>query len=227
MSNLAIIPARGGSKRIPGKNIKDFLGKPIISYSIEAAHNSKLFDEIMVSTDNSQIAEIAKNLGAKVPFLRSAETSDEYATFADVIEEVKKEYLKINRRFDYICCILPTAPLITVRNIEFGFRFLKKTNADSVKPVIRYSYPIQRAFKLHDDKVVMFHPELHPARSQDLEPTFHDAGQLYWMKFESGLIKKNKFGFEISEMEGQDIDTLEDWKLAEFKYIFNNRKSDI
>ena len=222
MLNLAIIPARGGSKRIPRKNIKDFLGKPIIAYSIQAALKSELFDEVMVSTDDEEIAEIAKKHGAKVPFMRSDKTADDHATLADVLDEVKNEYLKQNKTFDNICCILPTAPLITLENFKKGYDLLLMKNADSVRPIVRFSYPIQRAVKAQDGKLSMFYPEYLKTRSQDLEPAFHDAGQFYWMRFEAGLGDDNKIGFEIPETMAQDIDTTADWKIAElkFKYLF-------
>jgi pseudaminic acid cytidylyltransferase len=218
-NNLCIIPARGGSKRIPRKNIKDFLGKPIIAYSIEAAQKSELFDEIMVSTDEPEISDIAKQYSANVPFLRSPENADDFATLADVIDEVKKQYLKLNKKFDNICCILPTAPLITVENIQKAYYILNNKDADSVRPVVRFSYPIQRAVKLDDNgKANMFYPEHQNTRSQDLEPAYHDAGQFYWMKFEAGLKGIHKFGFEIDDVFVQDIDNLKDWEIAEIKY---------
>lgn len=217
--NLCIIPARGGSKRIPRKNIKDFLGKPIIAYSIEVAIKSKLFDEIIVSTDDEEIAEIAIKYGAKVPFLRSKENADDFATLADVVDEVKEKYNRLKVNFEFICCILPTAPLITIDNLIKTYTLLKQENYDSVRPVVSFSYPIQRAFKLLDNnKVEMFYPEYLTTRSQDLEPAFHDAGQFYWMQSEKGLRGKYKGGFEISELETQDIDNIQDWKLAEIKY---------
>lgn len=218
MSNLAIIPARGGSKRIPRKNIKDFFGKPIIAYSIQAAIDSGLFDEIIVSTDDMEIAQIAKQFGASVPFMRSSQAADDHATLADVIDEVKDSYLKLNKEFKYICCILPTAPLITKENIEKGYSVLTKKDADSVRPVVCFSYPIQRAVKMNNGKVEMFYSEYKNTRSQDLEPAYHDAGQFYWMRFDSGLRGSNKYGFEIPESQVQDIDTEEDWNIAEIKY---------
>ena len=220
MRNLAIIPARGGSKRIPRKNIREFLGKPIIAYSIEIANKSNLFEEVMVSTDYKEIAVIAQNYGAKVPFMRSKNTSNDFATLADVIDEVKDAYLKIGRDFKNICCILPTAPLITEEILIKGFDLLIKKNADSVRPVVRFSYPIQRALKIKDGKTEMFYPQFKTTRSQDLEPAYHDAGQFYWMTYETSLRGLNKFGFEISEMEAQDIDSVQDWVLAEIKYKY-------
>ncbi len=224
MDNLCIIPARGGSKRIPLKNIKDFLGKPIVAYSIEAAQKSNLFDEIMVSTDDPEIADIAKKHGAKVPFMRSPENANDFATLADVIDEVKNEYLALNKKFDNICCILPTAPLITVVNLKTGYELLISKKADSVRPVVRFSYPIQRAVKLDDnEKVSMFYPEYQNTRSQDLEPAYHDTGQFYWMNYTAGLRGTNKYGFEISEIYVQDIDSAEDWEMAELKYKLQNK----
>ena len=226
MNNLCIIPARGGSKRIPHKNIKDFLGKPIIAYSIEAALSSGLFKEVMVSTDDEEIAEIAKKYGANVPFMRSNESANDFATLADVVDEVKKKYLETEKKFDNISCILPTAPLLTVDNLRKGYEILTSINVDSVRPVVRFNYPIQRAVKLRDNgKVSMFYPEYQNTRSQDLEPAYHDAGQFYWMKYDAGLRGTNKYGFEISETTVQDIDTENDWKIAEmkYKYIFLNK----
>lgn len=225
MKNLAIIPARGGSKRIPRKNIKDFLGKPIIAYSIEAALNSKLFEEVMVSTDDEEIAEISRKYGANVPFMRSEKTADDTVGLADVIEEVKNTYASHKIEFDYICCILATSPLLTKELMQRGFAELRTKKADSVRPVVRFGYPVQRAFNM-DAKgtVTMFYPEFAQARSQDLEPAYHDAGMFYWMKADKGLKGQNKYGFEISEMECQDIDNEEDWEMAELKFKINNKK---
>lgn len=223
MGNLCIIPARGGSKRIPRKNIKDFLGKPIIGYSIKAAIDSGLFDEVMVSTEDEEIAQIAEKYGAKVPFFRTADKADDFATLAEVIDEVKSSYFKLGLSFDNICCILPTASLISVGNLKKGYELLSKGNIDSVRPIVRYSYPVQRSIKLTKGKVEFFYPEYASTRSQDLEPSFHDAGQFYWMKFNIGLNGINRHGFEIPELHVQDIDTTEDWKLAEIKFEIINK----
>jgi len=222
MSNLAIIPARGGSKRILRKNIRDFLGKPIIVYSIESALESELFEEVMVSTDDEKIANVAQEYGAKVPFMRSQENANDYATLSDVVEEVKKKYNQQGKSFENICCILPTAPLISVSLLKKGYNMLADSNVDSVRPVVRFSYPIQRAVKMEDGLLKMFQPEHAKTRSQDLEPAFHDAGQFYWMKFDKGLKGEKKMGFEISELLVQDIDTVEDWEIAEIKYKLLN-----
>jgi pseudaminic acid cytidylyltransferase len=218
MSNLCIIPARGGSKRIPGKNIKDFLGKPIIAYSIEAAIHSCLFDEVMVSTDNKEIAKVASKAGAKVPFMRSSATSGDIVGLADVVEEVKLQYRKLGISFEYICCMLPTAPLVNSEIIKRGYEELKKNNADSIRPVVRYNYPIQRAYRLDSGKVSFFYPDYKLTRSQDLEPAYHDAGMFYWMKYIAGLKSDNRYAFEVPEHLAQDIDNEIDWKLAELKY---------
>jgi len=221
MSNLAVIPARGGSKRIPRKNIKEFLGKPIIAYSIEAALKSELFEEVMVSTEDREIAKVAEKYGAKIPFLRSKQTADDYATLADVVDEVKETYQEYGKTYDKICCILPTAPLVTVSLLKKGFFLLSENNVDSVMPVVRFSYPIQRAVKMNNGLLEMFNPEHARTRSQDLEPAFHDAGQFYWMKFEKGMKGDGKMGFEVPEYAVQDIDTEEDWKIAEMKARFS------
>lgn len=223
--NLCIIPARGGSKRIPRKNIRDFLGKPIIAYSIETALESGLFNEVMVSTDDEEIVKVAKKYGAKVPFLRSKETADDYATLADVVDEVKNSYQVAGITFDYICCILPTAPFVNVFLLKKGFSLLTENDVDSVRPVVRFSYPIQRAVKMSNGFIEMFNPEHSRTRSQDLEPAFHDAGQFYWVKFDEGMKGERKMGFELSEHIVQDIDTEDDWEMAEIKYEILERKS--
>jgi len=225
--SIAIITARGGSKRIHKKNIKHFCGKPIIAYSIEAALNSGLFDEVMVSTDDEEIASISKEYGAKIPFFRSEKTADDHSGLSDVIEEVKKEYQKRKVQFDFICCILPTAPFLSISNLKKGVELLIEKNADVTLPIVRFSYPIQRAFKINNEKLEMFYPQFYKYRSQDLESAFHDSGQFYWMKFDKLLESENKFGFEIPEIQAQDIDTKDDWNLAEFKYkLMNDSKND-
>ena len=225
MSNLAIIPARGGSKRIPRKNIKDFLGKPIIAYSIETALESNLFDEVMVSTDDEEIAEIAQRFGAKVPFLRSKKNANDFAGTVDVLVEVLEEFKKLKVEFDYTCCIYPTAPFITHLKLKEAFTILKDRNLDSIFPVAPFSYPIQRALKFNKNKIDFFYPEFEQARSQDLEKAYHDAGQFYYFNTKALLenktiFSKNTGSVIINEMEAQDIDTLTDWKIAEIKYEY-------
>ncbi len=223
MNNIAIIPARGGSKRIPRKNIKPFLGKPIIAYSIEAAQKSGLFAEIMVSTDDPEIAAVAKTYGASVPFYRSPQTANDFATIGDVVDEVLTTYEKNGKTFDCVCCLLATAPFILPQRIQEAYQLMLDKHYNSVFPIVRFSYPIQRALRLTDGKVSMFQPENFAKRSQDLEPAYHDSGQFYWMRVEEFKKQKRFFAQNsgaiiLPETEVQDIDTEEDWKLAECKY---------
>ena len=228
VSNLAIIPARGGSKRIPRKNIKPFLGKPIIAYSIEAAIQSNLFDEIMVSTDDEEIAEIAKQYGAKVPFLRSPENANDFATLADVLIEVVDHYKNIGKTFKNICCVLPTAPLTSNSRIKEAFTKLIDEKLESVFPVAEFSYPILRALEFDDNnKLKMIWPEHLKTRSQDLKPAYHDSGSFYWVKTNALLEQKTLFckngsAIVLPGTEVQDIDNETDWKLAELKYKLLN-----
>lgn len=229
MANLCIIPARGGSKRIPRKNIKLFLGKPIIAYSIEAAFNSGLFNEVMVSTDDAEIAEIAIQYGAKVPFIRSEITSNDFATTFDVIKEVINSYSEKGIEFKNACCIYPCAPFVIDQKLEEAYNLLIKEQFDSVFPVIQFGYPIQRALKMDDlGKISFFYSEYSLFRSQDLLPSFHDAGQFYWMNVEScmeqqKIITAYTGSIVITELEGQDIDNEVDWKIAELKYKLLNK----
>ncbi|MFH4963803.1 pseudaminic acid cytidylyltransferase [Gaetbulibacter sp. M235] len=223
MANLAIIPARGGSKRIPKKNIKSFNGKPIIAYVIDAALRSNLFDEIMVSTDDEEIANTAKAFGATVPFFRSTDNANDYATLSDVLIEVIDHYTKAGKVFKNICCFLPTAALITPNKIIEAFHVLAKQKFKTVVPVIRFTYPIQRALKDVDGLLQMREVEHINTRSQDLEPCFHDSGQFYWLNTEAFLSEKKVFtsntGYiELKEYEAQDVDTLDDWDMLELKY---------
>lgn len=224
MSNLCIIPARGGSKRIPKKNIKHFLGKPIIAYSIQVAIDSHLFDEVMVSTDDKEIAVIAEEYGAKVPFLRSEKNANDFATTVDVILEVLDNYKRQAKSFDNICCIYPTAPFVSIKKLSKCLDILKSKSLDSVLPIIQYGFPVQRSMKIfQEDLVRMIQPGHMDTRTQNLEPTYHDAGQFYWLKTDKILLQKklwtNSTGFIIvSELEAQDIDTETDWKIAELKY---------
>ncbi|WP_421874968.1 pseudaminic acid cytidylyltransferase [Marinoscillum sp.] len=218
MKNLCIIPARGGSKRIPRKNIKNFHGKPIIAYSIRAALKSDLFDEVMVSTDDEEIAEVSKDYGAKVPFLRSEKNSGDFATLADVAEEVIDSYRKSGVEFDNSCLILPTAPLVQVENLVDAYNKLISSEFDKISPVVKYNYPIQRALKIDESGSLDFiNPSYAKTRSQDLVEAYHDAGQFYWKKH-NGSNGNYRSAIVISELLVQDIDTLEDWVLAELKY---------
>ncbi len=224
MRRLAIIPARGGSKRIPRKNIRDFLGKPIIAYAIEAALESGLFDQVIVSTDDVQIAEIARNFGAETPFLRSAQNSNDTATTADVISEVLDAYKKQHIVWQQAACIYPCAPFVTADLILQASKLLAQQQADVVFPVIRYGHPIQRALKLDAaGKISSFLDGYAQARTQDLESAFHDAGMFYFFdvaRFEEtrSLRTENTIAIEIDENHAQDIDSESDWQLAELKY---------
>lgn len=223
MKSIAIITARGGSKRIPRKNIKDFCGKPIIAYSIEAALASGLFDEVMVSTDDKEIAEIGKQYGAKVPFFRSEATSNDFANTPDVLAEVLAEYEKRNQHFDFMACIYPTAPFVTADKLTQAMKTIEETGADSLIPVIKFDYPPQRGYLIKDGKLEFQFPEYKLSRSQDLEPVYHDVGQFYFCKVEAfkkhnSLIMPNLVPLILPEEEAQDIDNESDWKLAELKY---------
>jgi N-acylneuraminate cytidylyltransferase len=223
MRKIAIIPARGGSKRIPRKNIKPFFGKPIIAYSIKAALQSNLFDEVMVSTDDKEIAEVSKNLGASVPFLRSAQASNDFATTADVLIEVLEAYRKEGKEFVLGCFIYPTAPLITAKRLQESLDLLITKNFDAVLPVLKFSYPIWRSLRVEQGKALMNWPEHVNSRSQDLPPAYHDAGQFGWFNTEAFLRNKivftqNTGALELTELEVQDIDNDTDWKLAELKF---------
>lgn len=229
MNAIAIITARGGSKRIPKKNIKDFCGKPIIAYSIEAALQSNVFEEVMVSTDSEEIAEISVEYGASVPFVRSALTSGDYATTDDVVIEVIEKYISLNRKFDIACCIYPTAPFITPEILRDACKRLEEdSDADSVMPLVRYGFPPQRAMVIRDGLARYQWPENAMKRSQDLEPIYHDCGQFYVSKTESllkyqDILGKKSIPFEIPEERVQDIDNMSDWMMAEMKYkLLNN-----
>lgn len=233
MKSIAIITARGGSKRIPKKNIKEFCGKPIIAYSIDAAIQANVFDEVMVSTDSQEIADIACSYGAKVPFFRSATTSNDYATTEDVLLEVLEEYLKRGIRFDALCCIYPTAPFVTAEKIIKANRMLSiNTTADSVIPVVKFSFPPQRGMISENGYIAYQYPENATKRSQDLKPIYHDCGQFYFCKTTSlekyhDLICPRSIPFELPPEEVQDIDNYSDWKIAELKYQFMQRKKEL
>lgn len=223
MKRLAIIPARGGSKRIPGKNIKPFLGRPIIAYSIQAAIESGLFHEVMVSTDCPEIASIAKEYGARVPFMRSEKTADDFATTADVLREVIESYAALGETFDVACCIYATSPLISTERLLEGVDKMERGGFDSVFAMVRYSYPPQRALVERGGKVVMQNEQYALSRSQDLEPIYHDAGQFYFFGVDKFMATNKIWGDNTSavilpDSEVQDIDTTEDWTLAELKY---------
>lgn len=223
MNAVAIITARGGSKRIPRKNIKEFLGKPILMYSIESAINSGVFEEVMVSTEDEEIAELARKAGAKVPFMRGADNANDYATTTDVLMEVLEEYAKVGKNFEFGCCIYPTAPFVTAEKLAEGMNRLKDSDADTLIPVVPFSFPPQRAMVIRNDKLQFRMPEHALTRSQDLEHWYHDAGQFYCFRTENFRQNKiltvgNVLPLVVSELEVQDIDTFSDWQIAEMKY---------
>ena len=232
MKSIAIITARGGSKRIPRKNIKPFCGKPIIAYSIEAALSAGVFDTVMVSTDDEEIAEISKQYGAVVPFFRSEKTSNDFAVTWQVLEEVLEEYGKLGEHFDSVCCIYPTAPFLDPMRLKSAMELLEQTKADSVLPVVKFSFPPQRGVVLKDGYLKFRWPEHRFTRSQDLEPFYHDAGQFYCLNTESfavqrTLVMEKTVPVILSEMEVQDIDTEEDWQLAEVKFRLLQSVKDV
>ena len=223
MKSIAIITARGGSKRIPKKNIKDFCGKPIIAYSIKAAIDSGVFDEVMVSTDSEEIADIAKEYGASVPFLRSEATSNDFATTADVLKEVLQVYKERGESFEYMCCIYPTAPFVTGEKLANAMKALAENKADTLMPVVAFSFPPQRGMVINDGRLSYKYPEFALCRSQDLEKMYHDPGQFYCVKvdrfLETGkLVMEHTIPFVVDEMEVQDIDNMSDWQIAQIKY---------
>ncbi len=223
MSALAIILARSGSKRIPGKNLRPFLGHPVIHYPVKAALDSGCFDEVMVSTDDEQIAAAARAAGAVTPFKRSAENASDQATTTDALLEVIAQYRSAGREFEYICGMYASAPLITVDHLRAGWEIIRNDPAaQTVMPVIRYGYPVHRAFVIQQGRLQLMMPEHGFTRSQDLPVAYHDAGQWYWMRvadFERGrkVFADRCLPVELSELEVQDIDNEVDWKLAELK----------
>lgn len=224
MANVAIITARGGSKRIPRKNIKEFMGKPMLAYAIEAAQKSEIFDEVMVSTDDNEIKEIALKYGANIPFMRSIETSNDFATTNDVLNEVINEYKKRDIEFEKFACIYPCVPFLNAEILKNAYENFLNSNADSLMPVVKYSFPIQRAVKINKEGYLEYRePQYALSRSQDLEPMFHDVGMFYFsktntfIKNKTLLTSKTTF-FEMDERVIQDIDTLDDWQMAEMKY---------
>jgi pseudaminic acid cytidylyltransferase len=223
---IAIIPARGGSKRIPRKNIKDFFGKPIIAYSIENALKSDLFDEVFVSTDDEEIAAIAMKYGAKVPVFRSEENSNDFASTSDVLLEVINYYTSKNQTIESILCLYPTAPLINEKDIISSHDIWKTDKFDVLLSSVAFDFAVQRGFKISEgDFIELMNPEAIQMRSQDLETIYHDAGIFYWLKFDSFIKNKtiwdgNIGAFPLNQMNVQDIDIIEDWEIAKIKYEY-------
>jgi len=227
---LCVIPARGGSKRIKKKNIKNFCGKPIIGWSIEIALASKCFDKIIVSTDDKEIADLAKSYGAEVPFLRPKTLSDDYTETVNVISHAIKWQIENHKKPDYVCCIYATAPFIQLNDLHKGIEILESSNCEYVFSATNYAYPIQRSFKINKNKKLeMFFPKYLNFRSQDLERAFHDAGQFYWGLTNSWLenkpiINENAIPILIPQDRVLDIDTIEDWQMAEKMFRIINEK---
>ena len=218
---LAVIPARGGSKRIPGKNTRDFCGKPIMAYSIEAARESYLFEKIIVSTDSEEIAKVAERYGAEIPFMRPSELADDYTGTDAVVVHALEWMLQEGLEIEYVCCIYSTAPFLQPEFLKQGFEILQKKKCDSAFSVTTFPYPIQRALKIDKrGRVGMFWPEHKESRSQDLLEAYHDAGQFYWAETK-GFLKEKTFFSEntlpviLPRYLVQDIDTIEDWVRAE------------
>lgn len=220
---LGLIPARGGSKRIPRKNIRPFFGRPIIAHSIEAALAARTIDRVIVSTDDEEIAAVARAAGADVPFMRTPELSDDHATtlavIADAIERVEAEGVAV----DAVCCLYATAPFVTAHDLDTAFDLLDGGNISYVFAATEYAYPIQRALRLRNGRPEMFNPELASTRSQDLEPAYHDAGQFYWCRPDPVRANRPVLGpdaalYRVERARVVDIDTPEDWKMAEELY---------
>ena len=223
MSCIAIITARGGSKRIPKKNIKEFMNKPMLAYAIDAAKKSGIFDEIMVSTDSEEIAEIAKKYGATVPFMRSEKTANDFATTYDVLAEVINEYKKLGKQFDKLCCIYPCVPFLTSETLKNSWELFQNSKADALQPVCRYPAPVEWAMKIENNMLVPNDRAALNIRSQDLTPKYYDVGMFYFcdievMFKEHTLVPQSTAAYIIDEMECQDIDTPEDWINAEIKF---------
>lgn len=221
---LAVIPARGGSKRIPHKNIKDFCGQPMIAWSIQAAIESQCFDRIIVSTDDKKIASVAQQYGAEAPFTRPAELSDDYTGTIPVIAHATEWQVQHGEAPIEVCCIYATAPFIEAKDLQRGLHTIQDSGSDYAFSVTTYPYPIQRAIRItQESRIEMLNPEHFNTRSQDLEETWHDAGQFYWGKTEAWLTGKPIFSQGASPVilprhRVQDIDTTEDWERAEWLF---------
>lgn len=218
--NVAIIPARGGSKRIPKKNIKNFFGKPMIGYSIEAARDSNLFSDIIVSTDSEEIAKVAKRFGAKVPFMRPDELSDDFTGTGAVVRHALEFLTSSGKKYDFCCTIYATAPFLQANALKQSFEKLKNSTAKYCFSATSFSYPFWRSFSIDEnERCKMFFPEHFKSRSQDLEEAYHDAGQFYWDKLNMHstklIFESDSIPFILPRYMAQDIDTQEDWDMAE------------
>lgn len=236
MSCLAIIPARGGSKRLPGKNVRPFLGRPVLAYVVEAARESGCFTEIMVSTDCPETAAVAREHGASVPFLRTAGTADDHSTVTMVIREVLQTYAAQGRRFDQAACLYATAALLRPERLRQAHALLQGSpQAEGVISLIRTAQPASRALVVRPEGVVFLQPAQHSGRSQDTEETYFDAAQMYWLRTAPFLARESaasmaflrRLPLVLSEFETQDINTAAEWRLAEFKYRFLQQHPEI
>ncbi len=222
--NICVIPARGGSKRIPRKNIKEFVGKPIIAYSIEAALESNCFDRVIVSTDDDEIANVAKKYGAQVPFIRPDELSDDYSGVIPVIQHAIEWLNNEGQSPIDVCCLYATAPFVQAKAIQQAYVQMKEVQADYCFTVTSFAFPIQKAIRLtQDDRVDMFYPEFFETRSQDLVEAYHDAGQFYWgkakaFKQQKLIFSRDSIPYILPRHLVQDIDTQEDWTRAEVMF---------
>ena len=227
LRNIAVIPARGGSKRIPQKNIKLFHGKPVIGYSIEAALESGLFDKVIVSTDSDEIATVAEQFGAQTQSRRSEINANDHAPVVDAVLEAVHEVTDANSRFDHVCCLFATAPFITADTLHAGYQRLLEGPHNAIFTVKRHSFPIYRSLHYNDlGDLEMIWKQYQSTRSQDLPPTFHDAGQMYWITLDALLSQKSLYtdkssGLELGILDCHDIDTLEDWAIAERLFTLN------
>jgi pseudaminic acid cytidylyltransferase len=230
---LCVIPARGGSKRIPRKNIKLFCGKPMIEWSIVAALQSGCFDQVVVSTDDVEISEVALRCGAQVPFIRPAELSDDHSGTVAVIAHAIEWFAAQGRLPDQVCCLYATAPFVSGEDLRRGLKILAESGADYAFSVTSYAFPIQRAIRITGaQSIEMFNPEHFNTRSQDLEEAFHDAGQFYWGRASAWRQGKMIFGpgslpVLLPRHRVQDIDTNEDWLMAEYLYHALSLKNDV
>lgn len=221
--NIAIIPARGGSKRIPRKNIRDFCGKPMISYAITAAIESGLFQHIVVSTEDEEIAEIAGGLGAEIPFVRPVELADDHTATVPVIAHAIQACHYLGWQFDRVCCIYPGVPFIQIDDLIGAFERIREVDLNYSFPITEYPSAVQRALRIiGDGRTQPFYPDFSTIRTQDLEPSYYDAGQFYWGSAKTWLsgvnIHSNGYGYVIPNWRVIDIDTLDDWKRAELIY---------
>ena len=226
---IAVIPARGGSKRIVKKNITDFAGKPLIAWSIEKALNTKIFDKVIVSTDSKEIAKVSEKFGAEVPFLRPANLSNHTAGTLEVIKHAIEHLEQSGEQFESVCCLYATVPFIQAETIALAYEQLKSSKAEYCFTATSFTSPIQRAFKFtKQNRIEMFYPKYYKRRSQDLEEAYHDAGQFYWGKAEvfkqmKPIYSKFSSPYILPRYLVLDIDTMEDWKHAEFMHQVLNK----